>query len=372
VRLNEEKNAACDARRAPAEAWDALCSGGVLADLVTDRVFVIDEQLRILHANKAFLAAFGGLSLESVVGRTLGEITDCRHAEGGRRCGGTAACKNCGWFQAVETSGQEGAGDQECRILMRNGGALDFAVAVRRSGVGVFRLCCLKDLFAQKRLRVLERSFFHDVTNLAAGIRGLCELAEDPNSGQGAELYPLIFDSARKMVDEIERLRTLRVAENGDLRLFRTQVSPVAVLRAVVERFSEDAAARRVEAVIDERAAPDVFETDKDVLTLILGELSRNAIEASSRGNRVTLACVVEGGQVLFTVHNEAVLDESVRAHVFERSFTTRGSGRGVGAYRAKLLAERYLKGAVEFVSQAPQGTTFIVRLPLTSAHLSV
>ena len=364
----ETARGACDGQK---EAWDGLCSGSVLADLVTDCVFAIDERFRILHANTAFLSAFGDVSQASVRGCSLGAVADCRHAYGDGACGGTAACAGCGWFQAVGSSGPEGGGAQECRILTRSGGARDFAVTVRPSGAGAFRVCGLKDLFAPKRLRVLERSFFHDVTNLAAGIRGLCELADDPDGGHGEDLYPLIHDSAYKLVDEIERLRTLRVAENGDLRLCFSAVSPGSLLRAVAARFKEDAAARRVETVIDESSAPVVFETDKAVLTMALGELTRNAIEASSRGDRVTLSCAAEDGQVVFSVHNAAVLDERVRAHVFERSFTTRGSGRGVGAYLARMIVERYLKGTLGFVTQAPTGTTFSMRFARTMSVLS-
>jgi signal transduction histidine kinase len=232
-------------------------------------------------------------------------------------------------------------------------------------------MCCLQDLYAAKRLRVLERSFFHDVTNLAAGIRGLCELADDPDSGQGEELRPLIHDSANKLADEIERLRTLRVAENGDLRLWYSEIVPSAVLKAVVERFREDASARHLEVVVEAEDAPSVFETDREILTLVLGELARNAIEASVRGDRVSLSCSAENGRIAFSVHNPAVLDGNVQAHVFERSFTTKGPGRGVGTYRAKLFTERFLKGKMGFVSHVPEGTTFFANFPLNVSESS-
>jgi signal transduction histidine kinase len=58
-------------------------------------------------------------------------------------------------------------------------------------------------------------------------------------------------------------------------------------------------------------------------------------------------------------VHNETVMPHSVRAHVFQRSFTTKGSGRGLGTYSIKLLTETYLGGRAWFESAAGQGTTF-------------
>lgn len=363
--MNVEQGAGYKSGCGPDDARDGLCSASVLDDLVTDRVFVIDGSFRILRVNKAFQAAFGALTQEAAYGRSLGALTDCRHVDGDGACGGTAACRECGWYQAVGACVREGAGGQECRILKRDGKALDFDVKVLPAGAAGSCICGLKDIYAAKRLRVMERSFFHDVTNLAAGIRGLCELIDDPDSGQGEELRPLIHDSANKLVDEIERLRTLRVAENGDLQPCVSEVVPEAMLQAVVERYQEDASARHLKVIVKAESAPPVFETDKELLALVLGELARNAIEASSRGETVTLTCAVANGWIAFSVHNMAVLDEVVRTHVFERSFTTRGAGRGVGAYRAHLIAERYMNGEMSFVSQQSAGTTFRVKFPL-------
>jgi signal transduction histidine kinase len=44
---------------------------------------------------------------------------------------------------------------------------------------------------------------------------------------------------------------------------------------------------------------------------------------------------------------------------VFQRSFSTKGTGRGLGTYSIKLLTERYLGGRVWFESAEGHGTTF-------------
>ena len=68
---------------------------------------------------------------------------------------------------------------------------------------------------------------------------------------------------------------------------------------------------------------------------------------------------------MVFRVRNPVVLSADVQNHVFERSFTTRGAGKGVGSYRAKLLGENYLKGRLSFVSREQDGTVFSLALPL-------
>ena len=58
-------------------------------------------------------------------------------------------------------------------------------------------------------------------------------------------------------------------------------------------------------------------------------------------------------------------MPEYVRAHVFQRSFSTKGSGRGLGTYGVKLLTESYMGGRVWFDSAAGEGTTFHVEFDI-------
>ncbi len=56
-------------------------------------------------------------------------------------------------------------------------------------------------------------------------------------------------------------------------------------------------------------------------------------------------------------------MPEDARLQVFQRSFSTKGPGRGLGTYRIRLLTEKYLKGRVSFAT-GPEGTTFTAEYP--------
>ncbi|MCP4426270.1 MAG: ATP-binding protein, partial [Chloroflexi bacterium] len=58
-------------------------------------------------------------------------------------------------------------------------------------------------------------------------------------------------------------------------------------------------------------------------------------------------------------------MPRDVQLQVFQRSFSTKGSGRGLGTYSMKLLSERYLDGRVSFQSSLAEGTIFIGMYPL-------
>jgi signal transduction histidine kinase len=89
----------------------------------------------------------------------------------------------------------------------------------------------------------------------------------------------------------------------------------------------------------------------------------KNALEACKEDERVTLSSQLSKGGVSFSVHNPGQMPREVQLQLFKRSFTTKGTGRGLGTYSMKLLTERYLKGKISFASSETDGTTFSVTL---------
>jgi sensor histidine kinase regulating citrate/malate metabolism len=92
--------------------------------------------------------------------------------------------------------------------------------------------------------------------------------------------------------------------------------------------------------------------------------LLKNGLEASLEEEKVTIGCTKTEENIRFWVHNLSLMSEKVKMQVFQRSFSTKGRGRGIGTYSVKLLGENYLKGKVSFTSEVGQGTTFFIDLP--------
>jgi len=58
------------------------------------------------------------------------------------------------------------------------------------------------------------------------------------------------------------------------------------------------------------------------------------------------------------------MMPEHVQRQVFNRSFSSKGVGRGLGTYSIRLLTEKYLKGRAWFTSNESEGTTFFIEIP--------
>jgi signal transduction histidine kinase len=230
----------------------------------------------------------------------------------------------------------------------------------------VYTVFSVIDISNEKRREALERIFFHDVLNTAGGVKGLADLMVQggiPATGI-REVAVMLADSADQLVEEISTQRMLSAAESGDLGVSADAGNTLDLLMDVLHQFHGNALARDKAIVIDASAQPVEFVTDPVLLRRVLTNLVKNALEAVSAGSTVTLGAHAEDDSVSFWVHSDVVMPPDVQKQVFSRSFSTKGSGRGLGTYSIKLITERYLHGRVSFVSNVPYGTRFTVRYP--------
>lgn len=108
-----------------------------------------------------------------------------------------------------------------------------------------------------------------------------------------------------------------------------------------------------------------IFECDETLLGRVLGNMLKNAMEASSKGDSIILETRMNNGMVNFTVHNSSYIPNEIQLQLFNRSVSTKGAGRGLGLYSMKYLTENYLNGKISFTSSKAEGTTFTVSYPL-------
>jgi len=107
------------------------------------------------------------------------------------------------------------------------------------------------------------------------------------------------------------------------------------------------------------------FSADRTLLARTLGNLIKNALEAVAAGDSITVGSTNDDSHVAFWVHNASYMPRATQLQMFQRSYSTKGPGRGLGTYSAKLLTEQYLHGEISFTTNRADGTIFTVRLPI-------
>jgi sensor histidine kinase regulating citrate/malate metabolism len=105
--------------------------------------------------------------------------------------------------------------------------------------------------------------------------------------------------------------------------------------------------------------------TDTNLLIRSLGNLVKNALEASDNNQEVLIFSTLEMKKISFNVKSQNIIPERIQLQLFQRYFSTKGKkGRGIGLYSVKLIVEQYLNGAVNFISDDKSRTIFTIQLP--------
>jgi signal transduction histidine kinase len=338
-----------------------------LLDTVPDIFLILNDKRQIVFTNRALPELLGYQEREDVLGMRLGEAVNCVHATempGG--CGTSEFCKNCGAVRAILSSLRGEELIDECRILRENGQALDLRVWATPLLVDGerFSTFAIQDISHEKRRRVLERAFFHDLLNIAGGLRGFVELLRESPPDEVAETREWIYAISQHLIEEINTQKQLAAAENNDLSVRPAPVQSLSFLREVVEAYRNHDVAEGRTIVIDPLAQDVWFVSDVRLLRRVIGNMLKNALEAVAPGETVALSCRNDAEGVHFTVHNPGFIPRDVQLQIFQRSFSTKGNGRGIGTYSMKLLSEGYLKGEVGFTTSPEEGTVFWARYP--------
>jgi len=332
---------------------------------------IIDDNRQIVYANDDFLSLLGLESIESVLGKRPGEVVSCIHSadeKGG--CGTSASCEYCGAVNSILESQKTGLkSSRETRITTKVDGkmkSLDLNISSTPISLAGKRFYAMifQDISDEKRRTALERIFFHDLLNSAGGLNGLLSLLkEGTNPEETNELITISEEASREMLEEILLHRQIRAAESGDLKVNIETVSSLDCLESAAGRIKSHEVGKNKNVIISKDIANSYFETDRLLIQRVLINLMKNALEATQKEGTVSIGVESQSTKVRFWVKNDKVIPEDIQMQLFQRSFSTKGQGRGIGTYSIKLLTENYLHGKVSFVSNEDEGTVFSVIL---------
>jgi signal transduction histidine kinase len=359
---------------------DGIASHPLVKDLLAAypmATVMLDENRQIVAFNDPCLRYFNGHDRTGLYGLRFGEALQCVHAHHmDAGCGTSPFCRHCGAAAAIRSAREGNRAALECRIsAVREGQTSAFDFRVHTSLFTLegqsFVLAVIEDIADEKRRHALEQIFFHDILNTAGVINQAVHVLRTGKApGLVANVLGALTRSSSQLLDEIRAQRDLTSAERGELVVTSQRVFASWIWSAIHEIYAVSPLAEGKQLVV-EPLDPDVLvSTDRVHAVRCLGNLVKNALEASPTGGRVRLWSDVQDGMVAFHVQNGGLLSEPVRRQMFQRSFSTKGTqGRGIGTYSVRLLVEQYLGGSVTFTSDPEHQTVFTIALPRAPAR---
>lgn len=340
-----------------------------------DVVAILNKERQLIFGNDVLLNFFGVNEFEKLLGIRPGEALNCVNSHTmPAGCGTSEKCKYCGFVNSVlESQETNQKVTKETRITTHREGVDEFldlkvTTAPFEFQENHFWIVTMEDISDLNRRAMLERIFFHDILNIVGSLKGVSDLlsSTDKDDESSQKYIGIVNDLSKELLEEIQAQRVMVAAENEELEPKFVEVASKHLLQDAINYLSLHSVAKSKNIQVQEEADDLIFVTDPVLLKRVLVNMLKNSLEASPKGSTIILNCKLKEEFIEFSVHNSGYMVPEVQAQVFQRSFSTKGKGRGLGTYSIKLLTERYLKGVVGFTSDIVKGTEFYIRIPFS------
>jgi PAS domain S-box-containing protein len=231
---------------------------------------------------------------------------------------------------------------------------------------------------ADQRKDIFLATLAHELRNPLAPIRNAAKMLGSPNLGE-EQLHwaqTVIQRQVKHMALLLDDLLDVARITQGKLQLKRQPLTLNSVIDSAIEsaRPLLDLKNHRLSVALPPQ--PVMLEADPLRLAQVFSNLLTNAAKYTDAGGHITLAARIEQSSVVVSVTDTGIgMPQKSLQGIFamfsqiEGTSTRSEGGLGIGLALVKGLTELH-GGSVEAKSAgAGQGSEFIVRLPLASAH---
>jgi len=218
--------------------------------------------------------------------------------------------------------------------------------------------------------RQMTADIAHDLRSPLSVILGYAEALNDGKLEGSAEVFGVIHREAGQLGLLIEDLRTLSLADAGELPLDLQPVTAQEILVDVSRAYSQQAESKEITLLVD--TAPDLPEimVDQNRLNQVLGNLMSNALRYTPPGGEIILGARMEREQVVISVQDngKGIAGEDLE-YIFNRFYRSdqsrSNSGEtGLGLAIARSLVELQ-GGEISAESEPWTRTVFNIRFPV-------
>jgi len=222
--------------------------------------------------------------------------------------------------------------------------------------------------------RQMTADIAHDLRTPLTVISGYIESLRDGVLEPSPARFEVIYDEARHLNQLVEDLRTLSLAEAGELTLQRLMMSPRALLDRTAAAYGHGAEQQGIALEVEAETKLPAVHVDPERMAQVLGNLVSNGLRHTPAGGQIVLSAQRRGNEVELAVRDngEGIAPE-VLPRIFDRFYRgdtsrqQRDGESGLGLAIAKSIVEAH-GGTIAAASERGRGTTFTIVLPSAGA----
>lgn len=177
-----------------------------------------------------------------------------------------------------------------------------------------------------------------------------------------------------RMGDIVDDFLNVSRIELGTFEIDSKPIPFSATIRESAEDLKPDIEAKRLKVSYDLPDKSFVWNADKGLLVMVVGNLISNAVKYTPDGGRIAVKAAADKARrkIAISVADTGIgIPTNQQVMIFSKMFRadnakgTRVKGTGLGLYIVKSVVEA-AGGSIAFVSTEGKGTTFTVELPLS------
>jgi two-component system sensor histidine kinase BaeS len=231
---------------------------------------------------------------------------------------------------------------------------------------------------SQRLRRQMTADIAHDLRTPLSIIVGHLDAIDEGVLQPDTQTIDIMRDEATRLAHLIEDLRTLSLADAGELSLTRSPADLGALLQRSATAHQPVAQAAGIELAVDVEPDLPVLNFDSERMTQVFGNLLDNALLHTPKGGRIALSAKADGAGAEVRVRDSGPgIPQAELELVFERLYRSDASrqrnagGSGLGLAIAKSIVEAH-SGTIHAESATGDGTTMVVTLPANAAGASL
>lgn len=224
---------------------------------------------------------------------------------------------------------------------------------------------------AEKRRRALTADIAHELRNPLAVQRANLEAMLDGIYELSPENIAPILEQNRFLEHLVSDLRTLALADEGELNLYKTETDFSALVDRVSQQFVAQATQKNITLHTNIPADCRPLTLDSARITQILTNLYSNALHHSPKGGEIRIDVRCEPTHIVLNVHDSGPgIPVETLPYIFDRFYRadkarTRDKGStGLGLTIARKLAEAH-DGTLTAANHPAGGAVFTLDLPV-------
>jgi signal transduction histidine kinase len=221
--------------------------------------------------------------------------------------------------------------------------------------------------------RQMTADIAHDLRTPLSVIMGYTESLSDGKFKGSPEIYRIMHKETQHLNRLIEDLRTLSLADAGELPLTRRFVATHELLARIADAYQIQAEQQEVTLTVNAAEDLPLIYIDPDRMVQVLGNLVSNAFRFTPAGGTIGLTAVATLHHLTLTIQDSGtgIAPEDL-SHIFSRFYKGDKSRQhngesGLGLAIARSIVEAH-GGKITAVSPPNAGTTFTITLPINHA----